>query len=515
VENSWIVTKPSALISWQPKIDLRLASQPQNDDCYILAENDVEAIQLWIQQFKDTPTTHRAYQKEAERLLLWCTFEKGLAIGELKAEYFEEYFNFLQNPPKNWLGSKKELRAERYTINWRPLAAPLKKTSLLFAVRVINSLMNYLVDAKYLKSNPMKLIKKYRDLSIDYEEQKYKVWARMLEVDEWQAVQEALQNLPENNSKAQQYKTRTQLLFALLYLLGLRIHEVANATWGSFRKLNGNWWFFVKGKGGKLGHVPVNDQLLSMIKIYRLSLNKLPLPEEDELEAVLISQKTKKPLSVRQLFSNVKEIGQVAAEKFKDNPQKRQKLASLSPHWLRHLSASHQDLVGITGTMIQANHRHESYTTTQIYLHAPDELRAQEMQKMYMTINPKLYSKPAEDVTTKIVLSLIGGSLGGTDSLIRLLTAVENNILSDFSWSRVGALIEMEDIINKYEEIKSFKLPLEVSYELAGSIDGERLKYLKTAILREAEIRLFDCKVQYAARPDFDITLLMDHPCGF
>jgi chemotaxis response regulator CheB len=129
---------------------------------------------------------------------------------------------------------------------------------------------------------------------------------------------------------------------------------------------------------------------------------------------------------MRQLFSNVKDVGKLAAKKFKRNPQKRQKLESLSPHWLRHLSASHQDLVGISGIMIQANHRHESYSTTQIYLHVPDVLRAEEMQKLHMIINPKLYSKKETVFTAKIQLSLIGGSLGGTDSLTRLITAIEN-----------------------------------------------------------------------------------------
>jgi len=496
MENSWIVTKPAALVAWQSKVDLRVVSQPQSQDCYILAANDVEAIQIWVQQFKDTNTTMRAYQKEAERLLLWCTFEKGLALSELKAEYLEEYFNFLQNPPSSWLSSKGQLRAERYTINWRPLLRPLKQGSLLFAVRVINGLMNYLVDAKYLKANPIKLIKKYRDLSIDPEEQKYKVWARMLEQDEWDAVQVVLQDLPETSTQEQQYKTRTQLLFGLLYLLGLRIHEVANATWGAFRKLNGVWWLFVKGKGGKLGHVPVNDQLLAMIKIYRLSLNKLPLPEEGESELVLISGKTKRPLSVRQLFADVKAIGKLAAVKFKDNPSKKQKLESLSPHWLRHLSASHQDLVGISGTMIQANHRHESFATTQIYLHAPDALRAKEMQKMQMAVNPKLYAKEEVSGNTRIKLALVGGSLGGVDSLTRLIDSIEKNILVDFNWSRVGELTEISSIINRYEEIKSFKQPLEISYELDSLVEGERLKYLKTAILREAEIRLFNCDLQ-------------------
>ena len=146
--------------------------------------------------------------------------------------------------------------------------------------------------------------------------------------------------------------------------------------------------------------------------------------------------------------------------------------------------------------MIQANHRHESYSTTQIYLHAPDALRAQEMQKLHMVINPKLYPKKEAFSTTTIQLLLVGGSLGGTDSLARFIGAIENNILSDFAWNRVGELIEISNIINKYEKLKNFKLPLEILYELAGKIDGDQLKYLKTAILREADIRLFDCKIE-------------------
>ncbi len=104
MENSWLVVKPTELISWQPKIDLTVASRPQHSGCYILAQNDVEAVKVWVQQFKDTSTTKRAYQKEAERLLLWCAFEEGLGLGELKAEHFEEYFNFLHPPPSKLVG---------------------------------------------------------------------------------------------------------------------------------------------------------------------------------------------------------------------------------------------------------------------------------------------------------------------------------------------------------------------------------------------------------------------------
>ena len=78
------------------------------------------------------------------------------------------------------------------------------------------------------------------------------------------------------------------------------------------------------------------------------------------------------------------------------------------------------------------------------------------------------------------------------DSVTRLLAAIENNVLSDFQWSRVG---ELTDIINKYEKIKIFKQALEVSYELKTVTTTENLKHLKNAILREAAVRLFDCNI--------------------
>ncbi len=496
MQNNWILAK-GCNVPWEAKIDLAVVSQPQSLDCYILAENDVDAVKIWIRQFNENPATQRAYEKEAERLLLWCMFEKGMSIAALKLEDFEEYFDFLQNPHCRWLMSKKDLRLERYSLKWRPLIKPLKKSSLLFAIRVINSLINYLVEARYLKSNPIKLIKKYRNLSNDVIEPKYQVWARMLEHDEWSAVEDTIQQLPEEKPKEQRYKLRVQLLFALLYLLGLRIHEVKISVWGSFRKLNGNWWFFIKGKGGKLGHIPVNDQLLSIIKIYRLSLNKMSLPTDDELEPILAHTKTRKPLSVRQLFTYVKAIGKLAAQKFTDNLAKKQKLEKLSPHWLRHLSASHQDLAGISGTMIQANHRHESYSTTQIYLHAPDEMRFREMQKLRINVSPKLYVKPEEQVDSRaqLKLSLVGSSLGGFDSLKRLIKAIENQVLSDFKWSRFGELTEIQDIINKYQEVKIFKRPLEICYKLEGDLGNDKLNALKNSILKEAEIRLFKCTI--------------------
>ena len=54
----------------------------------------------------------------------------------------------------------------------------------------------------------------------------------------------------------------------------------------------------------------------------------------------------------------------------------------------------------------------------------------------------------------KIQLSLVGCSLGGIDSLTRLVSAVENNVLCGFKWSKVGELTEIIDILISMKKLK-------------------------------------------------------------
>ena len=479
--------------SWIPKIDLVTVSQPWVSWCQIDCRNDLEAVQVWLDQYKTQPTTYKAYQKEVERFILWCIYERGSTIGELKVADFNEYFKFLNSPPNSWRTSRAGLRQGRGKGDWRPFLGSLTRSSLLFAVKVINSLMNYLVAADYVRTNPIKLIKNYQELEFNQDDAKYQVWQRMLEADEWVAIQRALENLPEADKKTIHYKLRAQFLFMLLYLLGLRIHEVAKHGWNAFRQMDEQWWFFVQGKGNKLGHIPVNQQLLSMVKIYRIHLNKLPLPTIDETDQLFISKKTKRPLGIRQLYEIVKAIGQIAAQEFKDDLNKKSKLESLSPHWLRHLSASHQDQAGISGTIIQANHRHGSFSTTRIYLHAEDKIRSNEMEKLKMQLQPRSISLK-QDINDKVTvnLELIGGSLSETLGLQRLMASIENQVLSGINWSKNE---EKEALIAKHQQIKAFGIPLKFSYLLTANLTAIKLVQLERAIIRKAEIRLFKCTI--------------------
>jgi integrase/recombinase XerC len=192
----------------------------------------------------------------------------------------------------------------------------------------------------------------------------------------------ALEAMPENRPREHFEKQRLRFLVAILYLLDLRIPELENHSWNAFRLHQWRWWFFAKGKGDKLGKIPVNAELLNHIKVYQehLALSEFPSPEE---QMPLIVTRKGKGLTDRYMSHLLKELAiNAALQYFADQPAKREKLVKFSPHWLRHLSATMQDRAGIAFKYTQANHRHESETTTRLYVHALDEERHEDIEKL-------------------------------------------------------------------------------------------------------------------------------------
>jgi len=80
----------------------------------------------------------------------------------------------------------------------------------------------------------------------------------------------------------------------------------------------------------------------------------------------------------------LKKVALLAVEQYPNNKEKAQKLRKFSAHWLRHMSASMQDKMGVSFKHIRANLRHENDETTRRYVHALDEERHNDMQKLTM-----------------------------------------------------------------------------------------------------------------------------------
>lgn len=344
-------------------------------DAIIAAKSDMQAIQLWLSRFKNANTV-RAYTRDIMRFVSWQIFIKGKHLAQLSLEDINDFVAFLQNPSTDWCTKLKKV--QRYDARWRPFSKALSKRSIVAVISVLQSLFAFLEESGFINKNPLRLLK-VANIIGKQERQKYSVYARMLEVDEWEAVQLCLNNLPASGDVEKRLKVRANLLFCMLYILGLRINEASSCVWSNFRKVDGRWWFFIVGKGDKLGHIPVNDSLLQAIDNYRATFNLTPDFATDT-SFVFANEDTGENLSVKTLYNCVKQVGSLAASCFKDK-DKCKKLRALSPHWLRHLSASHQNIRGVPITMIRDNHRHTSINTTQIYMHSEDRARHAKMQE--------------------------------------------------------------------------------------------------------------------------------------
>jgi site-specific recombinase XerD len=336
--------------------------------CQLDADNDLQAIQAWLAEYRDSPQTLRNYRKEAERLLLWALLERGRPLSGLTREDCIRYQDFLADPQprERWCGPK----VSRHSPAWRPFQGPLAKTSQHAALLVISSLLNYLVKAGYLAGNPLALVRRRGKNNAPLQRQV----ERFLEQTQWQALLETVADLPKDTERQQQHYERARFLLALLYLLGPRVSEVAGHTMGSFIQLRGRWWWLVTGKGQKQDKVPVNQDMLEALQTYRRFHGMPPLPEPDETTPLVLSLKGTSGISANMVYRIVKELVNQAATRLEaTDSQGAQQLRLASTHWLRHTSITHQADAGISLRFLQRSARHSKMDTTGLYLHTEDE----------------------------------------------------------------------------------------------------------------------------------------------
>jgi integrase/recombinase XerD len=358
------------------------------EQCQISAQTDEQAIQAWLREYFDSPNTFLHYQKESERLLLWGMIQVHKNLSSFTREDFEAYFLFLKNPEPRAVWCAARNRIPRGQVGWKPFVGPLSASARLTAIRVIQSLVNFLVGVRYLDSNPisgLRHIQREARQATHPEAQKIKLQNRILTPPEWQAFLKTLSDYPENKSSEQEHKIRLKLIIGLLYFLGLRLNELQSHTWEAFQVIQNQWWFIVFGKGKKLAKIPVHDQLMQLIRDYRRKI--LPgYPEAPHQEALplIMNWRTGQALGARSLNLQLKQLAQDTAQMhFSDDPKIIDKLSQFSAHWLRHLSATMQDRAGIQFKHIQANLRHDKQDTTRLYIGVYDEERFGEFNQKF------------------------------------------------------------------------------------------------------------------------------------
>ena len=359
------------------------------------AQSDIEAIMSWLEEFEDSPHTHRTYQKESLRFLMWSYQSLNLTLIELKKQDIHKYREFLTNPqPRSlWcqpleiqIGNKKQ---------WQPFKGPLSENSIKISMTILSGLFSYLHHAQYLPANPFKLIKKKSVLfQANIQEQQIELQERILSLDEFVLILGTLEQMEKEEIESSKWCSRARFILLFLAFTGLRVSELENAKWKDLQQIQGHWWLKVLGKGSKLARVPINTECLEIIENYQRDISHTP-----NIEETLICQLnrkgvfvTDKKLSSRSMNFIFKKIINHIDLKTNDNLL-IQKLQKFSPHWLRHFSASQQALANIPLHFIKAHHRHSKEDTTRLYVHHESSQAHKESEKLNLLTQIKDKSK--------------------------------------------------------------------------------------------------------------------------
>jgi len=368
--------------------------------CQIAAKNDIEATLCWLREYEHKSNTHRVYKKAAELLHLICKHKLKKPLSSLNRDDFEIIGDFLSDPqPRDFWCSNKKIR--RGHPDWRPLQAPLSDSAKRTTLLAIKSLMDYLVEARYLAANPMGLIKKKfnknnknADDPQHAAEMHLALSNRILEQDEWDVLIDTLNEMPEETKIDFNKKARLRFIIAILGYLGLRINELATHHWNAFFKKDERWWMLIYGKGDKLRTVAINNYFLTELIRYRRHFGLTAFPDKEDKTPLLVNLKINSKdenysftgLSTKRIRNLVKDLALKAAEKFTNKPSKAQKLRAFSPHSLRHTCASMQYYAGVNPQHTKENLGHSSLEMTAYYQHSLDKLRHEDMMKFKLRL---------------------------------------------------------------------------------------------------------------------------------
>jgi integrase/recombinase XerC len=366
------VPSPKALLALPTLLPPELngysgANRTSGTSCQIAAKNDVEAICVWLAEYRESPHTLRSYRREVSRLLFWAVEVRRKPLSSLTREDFMLFEAFLSDP-----GCRMSLRRQS---SFRPSGSfpSFSVQSRQQAIGILCNLFNYLVSAGYLAANPLALHRGNRRKT-----QESRRPERFLDEELWHFVLESIEFWPKTTRRQLQHYERSRWTIRFLYQTALRASEAAAAKACDFHLQRGRWWLRVNGKGGDEGNVPISDNLMDDFGRYRRSsgYTSESLYADPNPVIMHIGAPAWHHLTATSVYLITKEIFRRASVcRQSADPAGAATLARASTHWIRHSAASHQANAGIDLRFVQENLRHASLQTTSIYLHAQDDQR--------------------------------------------------------------------------------------------------------------------------------------------
>ncbi|MCL7939110.1 site-specific integrase [Halomonas sp. ATCH28] len=340
---------------------------------HIAAGTDAEAVARWLEEYRASPRTRRAYRREAQRLLLWLA-EQGRGLDAMRREDLDAFEAFLADPrpAERWVGPVRPRQDPR----WRPFRGPLSPASRRQSLVILQGMFAWLVEAGWVRHNPFRLMRDKRR-RLDNRQGGIE---RYLERPLWNWLWEWL-NRPaeEGASPRHRYElARRRLVFGFAYLLAPRIGEMSAARMNDFQRREGRWWWSVVGKGDKAARIPVPPDMMTLLGEWRLALGLAAEPSPDDASPLLRALDGRRGLGDNRLYRLIREGFRQAADALEHEAGETAqgevlRLRQATPHWLRHTALTHQAQAGVELRYLAATARHSRLDTTTRYLHAEDE----------------------------------------------------------------------------------------------------------------------------------------------
>lgn len=357
-----------------PKFWVGQNRAPATVHTMIRARDDLSAINAWLAEFTIKPTTHSNYLKEARRLVLWAVANKGMPISELTHEDLVEYREFLLNPfpATTWINRTKRPFGHP---EWRPFNGPLSIASARQAMVIINVMFSWLVQAGYLKGNPLCLMKprKIKDK---------RGVTRYLDKPTIVYLLDHIEQMPEDTDEQKAEKARRRWIIVVFYQTAMRISEVAINKMGQVRRSkddqgNDIWGLDVLGKGDKWRPIPISDEFLDECALYResIGLSGRPLPGDETpllcSSRYALGSRIRRPLSRQHIHKLLKGILNDVKKEMIANGDTYAvaQLNKASAHWFRHSAATHLVDSGVDMAKTRDYMGHEDISTTGQYSH--------------------------------------------------------------------------------------------------------------------------------------------------
>ena len=337
------------------------------------ADDDRAAIRAWIAARAGSALTAKQYEREAERFLLWCVLERGRALADATAEDCRGYMDFLGDVPERWISRRK---VERFGPGWAPFKGPLSLASQGVAIAALHSLFSWLVQARYLASNPWVLVN--RKLGDDPARGDDDATSRAFTPAAWRALQAHLQGSALSASTA-----RLAWLCVFVECTGLRAAELLGARRTHLQRGAHGWVLRVHGKGRRNRTVPVPTAAVEATRRYfeARGLDLESAPPETPLLASLTDPTA--PISYGALHETFTRFVRRAVKASDLTDEVRRHAERASAHWLRHTHATRAAERNVPPDVLQENLGQSDPRTTARYYRAQMQRRQKEMERAF------------------------------------------------------------------------------------------------------------------------------------